>query len=178
MRGKHQRQNVSLAVMALSLLEDKYQIDWQQAEKGITETAIPGRFEQLGEHSPIVIDGAHNVAGIQSFIQTVLQYYPDCMRYLLFAGFHDKELTKMVQELIPYFTTIYLTSFDHPRAINAETLYRSMDYHDTLIVHEDWQEMVKHQAGSEQAEDTVLFVTGSLNFILEVRRYFLNHFSS
>lgn len=176
MKGGHQLHNASLSLMALSLLEkNQYRIDWKRAVKGIEQTQVPGRFEKITDHPPIVIDGAHNVAGIQSFIQTMLQYYPDDKRCLLFAGFQDKALTHMLQELTPYFSSIMLTSFDHPRAIKADALYQLADYHDTFTVHGDWHDIVKEQM-KNKADDAVLFVTGSLNFIFEVRRYLSSNF--
>lgn len=180
MKGRHQEQNAALSMEAMSFLEQGgYKIDWILAEKGISQTRVPGRFEQIVEHPPIVIDGAHNVAGIQSFIQTMLQHYPKHKRSLLFTGFRDKALTKMLQELIPYFSSIILTSFDHPRAVKAEALYQLVSDRDTVTVHEDWHDIVRERTEQEPVDDNnVLFVAGSLTFIFEVRRYLSYHYPS
>lgn len=179
MNGDHQRQNAALSVMALSLLErNHYRIDWNKAAKGVAQTQVPGRFERIMEHPPIVIDGAHNVAGIQSFIRTMRQYYPESKRYLLFAGFGDKALTQMLQELIPYFTSITLTTFDHPRAMDAEQLYQLIGRRDIFSVNEDWHAFIRKHIAVEPAGGSILFVTGSLNFIFDVRNYLTGHFLS
>ncbi|WP_269412070.1 bifunctional folylpolyglutamate synthase/dihydrofolate synthase [Lentibacillus daqui] len=170
MKGQHQQQNAALAMMALTLLErNQYQIDWKKAIHAIGHTHVAGRFELVRQHPSVIIDGAHNIAGTASFIQTMLKHYPDQERHLIFAGFKDKELVKMLYRLKPYFASITLTSFDHPRAIAAAALYELTDDR-TFAVNADWRDVAKKL--NEQT-DACFFFTGSLHFILEVRKYFL-----
>ncbi|MEN1970486.1 folylpolyglutamate synthase/dihydrofolate synthase family protein [Lentibacillus sp. N15] len=171
MQGHHQRQNASLAIMALFLLDDKhYPMNWKKALDAMAKTHVAGRFELVQQQPPVIIDGAHNVAGTQSFIETMLAHYPNRNRKLIFAGFKDKELVTMLDQLRPYFSSITLTSFDHPRAISAAALFQAAG-RETFMVSENWHDAL-NQLNEPMSPDTCVFITGSLNFILEVRNYF------
>ncbi|WP_286170790.1 bifunctional folylpolyglutamate synthase/dihydrofolate synthase [Lentibacillus populi] len=172
MRGKHQEINASVAIMALSLLKmHGYPVSWDKAIAAIGRSQLAGRFELISDNPSVIIDGAHNVAGIQSFIRTVLRHYPDRERHLIFAGFKDKELTMMLNLLCDHFASITITTFDHPRAINAESLYRAVSCRNKLL-EPDWHHAVKQICNETARRDKVFFITGSLHFILQVRKYF------
>ncbi|MGY0693176.1 bifunctional folylpolyglutamate synthase/dihydrofolate synthase [Virgibacillus sp. FSP13] len=173
MNGNHQQINASLAIMALVLVEGEgYSINWDRALAGIHQSQMPGRFELIHHNPTIIIDGAHNTAGIQSFIQTVLQKYADKERYLIFAGFKDKELDLMLEQLSVHFTQITLTTFDHPRAESAEDLYHSVSFKNKLI-NRDWHDAVADI--SKKPANACYFITGSLHFISSVRKYFVKN---
>ncbi|WP_106497013.1 bifunctional folylpolyglutamate synthase/dihydrofolate synthase [Lentibacillus sp. Marseille-P4043] len=173
MNGNHQQMNASLAMMALVLVERyDYSINWDKALAGIHQSQLPGRFELVHHNPTIIIDAAHNTAGIQSFIQTVLQNYADRERYLIFAGFRDKELDRMLNQLSAHFTQITLTTFDHSRAESVEALYHSASFKNKLI-NKDWLNAIADI--SNKPSNACYFITGSFHFISLVRKYFVKN---
>src|SRR5699024_904266 len=67
MLGEHQVKNASIAIMALvKLVDEGYGIQWELVLASIKETVIPCRFEIMQHNPTIIVDGAHNPAGIQS----------------------------------------------------------------------------------------------------------------
>lgn len=169
MQGEHQIKNASIAYMALiQLLDNGYVLDLESAIIAMENTQVPGRFEMIQRNPVIIIDGAHNPAGIQGFIETVEQNYNDKERHLLFAAFKDKELETMLDQLSTHFSSMTLTSFDHPRAASDAALYQA-----TKAVEKeacsDWQDAIKKMI---QHKDQYYFITGSLHFIANVRNYF------
>lgn len=171
MYGEHQQKNAALAIMALATMQKQgYAIAWDKALEGIQQSQIPGRFELVQENPDVIIDGAHNVAGVQLFIKTVLNNFPDKERHLVFAGFHDKELEKMLMLLSKYFKTVTITTFNHPRAQDAELLFTSAHI-ENKVLDRDWLhaiEKIKHSTNDNRC----FFITGSLHFIGEVRKCF------
>lgn len=171
MQGKHQVENSSLAIMALMYLKKQgYAIDWKQSLIGINETVVPGRFEVIQADPLVILDGAHNPAGAHTFIETVANQYSSANKHLVFAAFSDKDLQGMLEQLIPYFSKITLTSFDHPRAASAQQLYDLIPHKEEHIyMNDDWEE-VMHEMSEQQ--EPHYFVTGSLHFIALVRESF------
>ncbi len=173
MHGEHQVKNSAVVMESIQLLNKLgYSIDIDKALDGIANTVVPGRFEVIQEKPMIILDGAHNPAGILSFLDTVNKNYPNVDKHLIFAGFKDKELQKMLQLLAVNFTAITLTSFDHPRAAKAKELYHLIDIKHKYMV-EDWKEMIFDLHHRPANESAVYFITGSLHFIGMVRQYLL-----
>jgi len=168
MLGEHQVKNASIAIMALvKLVDEGYRIQWKHALAAIKETVIPGRFEVIQHNPTIIVDGAHNPAGIQSFLQTVLANDEQTEKHLIFAAFQDKELKTMLDELCKYFTSLTLTSFDHPRAASADELYRAAKCNNKKKVY-NWEDAMNN---IEKQTDHRYFITGSLHFITDVRKF-------
>lgn len=170
MVGKHQQVNASLAIMALvKLIQMGTRIDINLAVKGIESTNVPGRFELI-YHSPrIIVDGAHNEAGIEAFINAAKTVGNPHEKHVIFAAFKDKDIQKMVKPLQAYFDRITLTTFDHPRAATALELTDYITPCSAVWV-EDWKRLIDTTIQSSKPE-TDFYITGSLDFISKVRNY-------
>ncbi|ASK63062.1 bifunctional folylpolyglutamate synthase/dihydrofolate synthase [Virgibacillus phasianinus] len=170
MIGKHQQVNASLAVMAVMLLsEQDYKIDLGKALNGIFHTTVPGRYELVNENPRIVLDGAHNEAGILSFIQAVNSIPSNHNKHVIFAAFKDKDIYNMIHLLSNQFGSIALTTFDHPRAATIDDLANFANT-DNVTLENDWMKMLERVVNTPKP-DTDYFVTGSLNFIAKVRKF-------
>ncbi|GAB3797183.1 bifunctional folylpolyglutamate synthase/dihydrofolate synthase [Virgibacillus kimchii] len=170
MLGEHQIKNASVAFQAVMLLKKlKYQINIDKTVKAFSRTQLPGRFEMIQEKPAVILDGAHNAKGMEAFIDTILTHYKDRQRHLLFAVFKDKEITEMLKFAVPHFSTVTLTSFDHPRSASLEDL-KYFSRKENVFVAENWKEATR----SIKDHASVYFVTGSLEFISRVRRYYAN----
>ncbi|AKM19931.1 Folylpolyglutamate synthase [Geobacillus sp. 12AMOR1] len=170
MPGAHQVENAAVAVMAAELLRLGYSflIDPEHIADGLATAAWPGRFERVSDSPLIILDGAHNEAGIRSLVETVRAHYPDKRVHVLFAALTDKPLERMIQLLDELAHTITFTTFDFPRAAAAEQL-ADLSSHPQKAVTGDWIGWIgekKKQMGS----DELMLITGSLYFISEVRK--------
>lgn len=170
MQGKHQVENSSLALTALYLLKKSgFTIQIDLAIKSMENSTVPGRFEIVSQRPTIILDGAHNVAGIESFLQTVKENYNEMDKHLIFAGFYDKEMNIMLNQLSSSFESIALTSFNHSRAAEAIELYNLTNSKLKYVIN-DWRDAIGKILNSKASSD-VYFITGSLNFIIQVRHY-------
>ena len=99
--GKHQRTNCAAAVMALLLLaRHEKKLTRTALENGIRHVEWPGRFQvfKAGD-TDVVLDGAHNPAGITTFCKTYEDVFGDRKRVFLFSVLADKDYSQMVREL-------------------------------------------------------------------------------
>ena len=174
MYGVHQVKNAALALMSIRLLMKLgYEIDREKVFIGLENTFVPGRFEVITKEPTIILDGAHNLAGMQTFLDTVTNRFQNKDKHLIFAGFKDKELQKMLQLLLDgYFSTITVTSFEHERAACAAYLYSLTDLKYVRQV-EDWKEATSNIYKHSANENEAYFITGSLHFIAMVRNHLL-----
>ncbi|NDI19601.1 MAG: bifunctional folylpolyglutamate synthase/dihydrofolate synthase, partial [Actinobacteria bacterium] len=62
LHGRHQGDNASIAIVAVEEFFDA-PIDEDVLREGMASVEMPGRFEVLGHHPLVIIDGAHNPAG-------------------------------------------------------------------------------------------------------------------
>lgn len=174
MRGMHQAENAALAMMALVLLQKKgLHMDWSSVVKSLGETVLPGRFEKIYDNPPIILDSAHNVAGIKAFIHTVHSEYTFENKHLIFAGFKDKQLQEMIDKLKGNFRSITITTFNHERAANIMD-YTSFLKNRDLKTSDDWQEIVYEIVRQKNVTNEVFFITGSLHFITLVRKLIIS----
>ena len=100
--GVYQAENAALVIMAAKLLE--------REDARVTEHAIrvalrtvrhPARFEILmRENLPIVIDGAHNPAGMRALRAGLDAYFPDLPRVFLLGILKDKDIDAMLAALL------------------------------------------------------------------------------
>ncbi|WP_249028740.1 bifunctional folylpolyglutamate synthase/dihydrofolate synthase [Tannockella kyphosi] len=158
--GTYQKLNSSLALEVIYYLQTKYPCKKEDVEKAIYEANWPGRFEQVMDKPIIIIDGAHNDAGIKMFIESA-QYYGKGT--ILFSAFKDKDITSMLEQLRSFSDDIILTTFDHPRAASLE------DYPSSCPKEACWKQAIEDLIKTKDR----IYITGSLAFISLVRAYIL-----
>ena len=80
------------------------------------------RFEILETSPYVILDGAHNPAGVRALTDTVLTHFSG-KRILLCAGIlKDKEFYKMAEMLTELRADLILTNVPNPRTMEAEEL--------------------------------------------------------
>ncbi|MFC3040022.1 bifunctional folylpolyglutamate synthase/dihydrofolate synthase [Virgibacillus xinjiangensis] len=167
MKGKHQMANASLAWMALSVIKRKgFPLNEKHTIRAIEQAKLPCRFEMVRRDPTIIVDGAHNPAGMTQFLETVHNHYKERDKHLVFAAFKDKDVKGMLHRAAQYFDSITVTSFDHPRAATASEL-EGMVAGLRVSVVDQWQSMMGEMVADR---DTCYFIAGSLHFIAEVRQ--------
>ena len=87
-------------------------------EKGIyhlrKNTGFMGRMEILGRDPLIVLDCAHNVAGIEKALNSVAELYAGEL-HVVYGTSSDKDL-KEIATVLPSHARYYFTEFSNPRS--------------------------------------------------------------
>lgn len=164
MLGHHQERNALLALEAIELLKDKnYIIDNNAIKDGFKNAKWAGRFEQVYDMPLIYIDGAHNLAGIDSLVETITGKFKTSNISILFSALKSKEYNDMINKLTEISDDVWITSFDYHNAIDL----KDIDYKNKC---ESYQTYIINHINNEK---NPLIITGSLYFISEVRNYIL-----
>lgn len=167
MLGRHQINNAALAIAAATIVRED--IPEQSIRKGIGEAQWNGRFEIISNEPLIIIDGAHNPAGIEVLLNTLKTRYPDYRYRFIFSSFRDKDYATMLQLLDTEASQITVTEFKHERAANAEVLYEQCSK-EKRELEKDWQKAIITGKQRTNARE-VLVITGSLYFLSLVRKF-------
>ncbi|MHB8302158.1 MAG: bifunctional folylpolyglutamate synthase/dihydrofolate synthase [Acidobacteriaceae bacterium] len=125
--GTHQHRNMALAVAAAVELcnSHDYIIDAKQIAAGIGTTHWPGRLEFFppsASRCAVLLDVAHNPAGVWTLRAALGAYEGAGTKRLLFGCLLDKAVQEMAQILFPVFDRVLLTPVDSPRSASAEEL--------------------------------------------------------
>lgn len=92
----------------------------------INSVTFPGRMEELSSKPTLVIDGAHNVNGIDALVKTLLTVIPNRKLTVLVGFLRDKQVALCVDRLLdlPLATFVVSTPDNPERAMSSDELYR------------------------------------------------------
>ena len=123
--GRHQEENASLAVAAAEQLRERgIHVPDTAIARGLTRATLPARIETVSHRPLVIVDAAHNVASMESLVETVrpaLARHP--ARVLVFAASADKQVEKMLGTVRGLFDRVVITRYlKNPRAVPLERL--------------------------------------------------------
>ncbi|MDR2828580.1 MAG: hypothetical protein LBV51_04085, partial [Acholeplasmatales bacterium] len=155
--GNYQIANIILAINIIKELDSN--ISSALIENAIKDTLWAGRFEKVDPKKHIYIDGAHNIGGIKSLIETIkLLNYRNL--YILFSALEDKNPTILIEELLKITPNIILTTFSDARIYDPTNII--LNYNLDFIP----SPLMAYNMVKNNMEDGDLFViTGSIHFI-------------
>ena len=172
--GKHQIINLSLAIEAVKELENLNYIDLdiRKIKLAVKKVEWKGRLEILSQNPYIVIDGAHNVAGIKYLKNNIDEYFKYKNLYLILGILADKEVEKMVEEITPLAKEVYTVTSNSIRAKNSQDLRDIVkNYNENCLAFEDYEEAARYVINKANKEDLIL-ASGSLYMIGKIREIF------
>jgi len=164
--GRHQAQNAAVALTCLELLRDVgFSTSPAQLREGLREPRWPGRFEQIPWRRPLVLDGAHNPAGIEALLAALADFYPRRRIDLIFGVLRDKPWEEMIARLFPVCASVRLVDVPSPRSLHpSEYLARAKEVCPQTSVASSPADALA-AAGAEADSDAILLGAGSLYLI-------------
>jgi dihydrofolate synthase / folylpolyglutamate synthase len=170
--GRFQIRNALTALAAARMLAERgFPIDDDAIARGVAATQWPGRLEHIGRQPDIYLDGAHNPAGAREIAAFWETHLHGRNILLVYGALRDKAVDEIGGLLFPRASKVILTSPAQPRALSASVLAEMTGHHARSA------EIVPNPIlGFERALEIassgdVIFVTGSLYLVGEIRRY-------
>ncbi len=121
--GRHQLENAAGAIAALDVLRQRgFRIPARAVREGLSNVYWPGRMEVLSREPLVVGDGAHNPYSVQVLRQALEEWFPDRRWVLVFGASADKDVTGMLNSLLPISDHVIVTRSDHPRSASPVVL--------------------------------------------------------
>jgi dihydrofolate synthase/folylpolyglutamate synthase len=152
--GEHQVENARVAAIALTKLG--------VSPEGIAATHWPGRLERVSEQPEILIDGAHNPAGVRALASYIRRFYSGRRIWIVYGALRDKAVAEMTSILFPLADRLILTAPANARVMPPEDIPAP----DARITHSIAEAIALLK---EAGPDDVVFITGSLYLAGEAR---------
>ena len=131
MRGAYQRENASLCLAALKILEKNgFAVEMDDIRYGLRNVSWPGRLEYLvlerrvpdsGEGKVrYLLDGAHNPEGVRNMSLTLEKEYAYDRLLLIWGAMLDKDIGGGLKSVLPLADTLILTRPEGERSAEPE----------------------------------------------------------
>jgi len=169
--GRHQLLNAATALGALEVLEQMAQLHPTSAHlrEGLRKTRWPGRLEWFRERPPVLLDGAHNYAGVVALCKALQEEYTYKRLIIVLGIMADKDLRGMLHKLAPLADHIILTRPKYERAAEPESLREvAGEFANRTELIRSVRQALQRAMILATHEDLAV-VTGSLYFIGEVK---------
>ncbi len=186
-RGDYQRGNSSLAIAAVQLLSTQgFSVTGEQIKDGVQQVRWPGRLEYIeidrtarspsSEHSlkgstlRYLLDGAHNLAGVESLARTLEQEYGFIRLIVIWGAMEDKDLQETLPMVGKLASMLILTRPQGERSADPSLLFGVLPDELQGICHLQ-ADVSKALIWAEESagEDDLIVVAGSLYLVGEVR---------
>jgi dihydrofolate synthase/folylpolyglutamate synthase len=177
MLGQHQGENIALAIAAVEQLQmtGVYVTD-HDIQEGIQAATHPGRMEIISTDPLILLDGAHNPAGISMLVKTLEEDFSNHRCVVVLGVLKDKDLKTIVSTIVPISDVIIVTKSCNPRAADPvvlQDMITALDVDKTVFVEDSIPRAIDHAKRSARQKDLIC-VTGSLFTVGEARGYVLH----
>ena len=174
--GKHQIENAAVAVMTAQLIHNlDSRITNKTIDDALSLVSWPARFERvdMGKQK-IIIDGAHNPAGMQALRESLDLYYPVEERVYLLGILKDKDIEQMLGILLRPNDTVIVTVPHSDRASDPQSLTgqvaRFVQHVETMADNAEALNRALELANSEK----MLIMAGSLYLVGGLRQMLLD----
>ena len=162
--GEHQIDNAVTA--AVTLLNMKFPA--HMVRFGIQQAEWPGRLERVATGPDIILDGAHNPAGVRALAAYIRRFFEGRKVWIVYATMRDKSVDEIGETLLPLAHEVILTQVDAERALRPEAMRELFAAHPRLRTAPRLADALKI-VRAEAAPEDVVFVTGSLHLVGEAR---------
>ncbi len=171
MKGHHQVENASLAISAALLLNKYYgfSISEDSIRHGLITSSWAARFEEVLPN--VIIDGAHNPAGMEVLLQTIHQRYATKNIHVVFTALQDKDITSVLHMLDEIASSITVTEIHVKNAEVAKVIFEATSHPRKELVL-NWQDALD-QTLEKLDDSSIVLVTGSLYFMSLARPYLI-----
>jgi len=127
-----------------------------------------GRMQVLSSRPAIILDGAHNLHGIEALVKTLDKAFPNTKARFLVSILADKDYSGMIELICSRAAKIYVAQNQSDRAASVEDQIAEVSKHGVPVVPSASVAEAYALAVSELGEDDVLVCGGSLYTVGEV----------
>jgi len=173
LRGLHQVSNAALALACLEL--SPFRLEASVVRQGLQKTRWPGRLEYFEGRPPVLLDGAHNSAGMETLKCALEQLWPTLDIHLVFSVLQDKDVEPMAALLFPLCTSIHLAPLAHTKARStADCLGVAQRFCPNSFACASVEEALQ-KARERSGKNALVVVAGSLYLVGQARQLLLEN---
>jgi dihydrofolate synthase / folylpolyglutamate synthase len=174
--GQHQVHNAVLALAAVEAFVGggEQQLSDEVVRAAFADMSSPGRLEIVRRSPTVIVDAAHNPAGVSALVEAVEDSFTFHRLVGLLAVLQDKDVEGMLEPLERVLDHVVVTRNTSPRAIRPERLGEiaaELFGEDRVTVVRDLPDALDLAAGlaDEGGVSGAVLATGSVHTAAEVR---------
>jgi len=166
--GLYQAENAALAVAAIDGLRSRgWEISDGALRNGLARTRWPGRLEVIDRDPIVLVDGAHNPAGLERSLATVQALARDRPLVIVFGAMKDKDLPSMLALLRATGAPVVFSHINWHRAAEPADLAKQFEGSaETATTASDAISHARDRVGT----NGIVFVCGSLYLVGEAKQ--------
>ena len=171
LHGAHQGENASCALAAVEAFFGTPLAE-TVVETGLAEVSVPGRLEVVGRHPLVVVDGAHNVAGMIVLARSLVEEFEVAGETVAVVGMlGGRDPAAMLDALLTAgVRTVVACAPRSPRALPADAVASAAARLGMAVsVVPDPGDAATHAVAGAGPDDRVV-VCGSLYVVADARR--------
>ncbi len=171
LKGNFQKYNAALATLtvAKTLFIDNPKVIYDGLKNVIKNSLIQGRYEIVSDKPKIILDSAHNPAGISAFLSEFIKEKNNYdQSILLFTALKDKDINSMAKIIDNNFEKVYVTEVNYERkelAENLKTIFSENGISTEVII--DKKQFLNDYLKTKT--NSCLVITGSMYLIGEIK---------
>lgn len=123
--GDYQLGNAAGVLMVLEVLKGSMPVTDLDIARGLRDTSLPGRFQQIAGEVETILDVAHNAQAVDAFVRTLLSLEPRPTHVLL-GMLRTKDHQSVIRSLEPIADTWHLATVLARRGATSAELYDSL----------------------------------------------------
>lgn len=121
--GTHQIYNAITALETIDVLSKKINIDEESIVGAFSNAKWPVRFEVFNKDVPVVIDGAHNLQGVSSFVSSIDKYFPNKKKVFVVGMLNEKQYIESLDCALNIADAVVITSVPSMRQTSVRDIY-------------------------------------------------------
>jgi dihydrofolate synthase/folylpolyglutamate synthase len=125
LHGAHQAQNAAIALAAVEAFlgaGPERPLDIEAVREGFAQVTSPGRLERVRSSPSVLLDAAHNPAGIRALAEALTEDFSFGRLVAVLAVLDDKDARTMLEILEPVVDAVVVTRNSSPRSMDPDTL--------------------------------------------------------
>ena len=161
--GEHQLKNALIAAMTLDVLKNKgIVIKETDLRKGFEITRWPGRLEINQEKPMVILDCAHNPAGMRALRSALQELFKGKKVTLVIGIMRDKDIPGIIKEIAIVADNIIITKPEFERASEPDIIEsEAKKYCNNVLIKSKVEDAVQYAIKNASIDD-VICITGSI----------------
>jgi dihydrofolate synthase/folylpolyglutamate synthase len=168
--GRHQWDNARLAIVALETIAPSLPraVTPEAVVRGLARTRWPGRLQWIDGNPRMLLDGAHNPAGIAALVGHLTDHPVLPRPVLLFGTTREKDLDRVLGPLLPHVDGIVAGQAGIDRAMDPAVIVAWARERVSWIVAETDPATALARARLRAGDSGTVLVTGSLYLVGDI----------
>jgi dihydrofolate synthase/folylpolyglutamate synthase len=170
LHGIHQGVNAATAIVAAEAFLGRA-LGEEPVTSTLSKARMPGRMELISRKPMIVLDGAHNPAGVKALVATLDgAFHVAGERRCVLGMLSGRDVDDMVEPLVSLgFTEFHCCAPHSPRAVPASEVADAVRRHGGVAYEHPSGTAALAHARERSTDEDLIVVAGSLYLVAEVR---------